>query len=173
MPTWNGLMGLKEAPTAEAPRLIATATTGVKPSREVRSSRTGTKAISSSCIWMSAPPVAKARPATGTTSRPRPASAEASEPTSRPSAPVCSTTAKAPPTMKTKKTTGAAAIMPRGIPTSAWKGPTGAGSTRAYVPGTTTLRPVTGSSRRWYSPAGTTQLRAPASRMQLTRSVSG
>ena len=28
IPTWNGLMGLKAAPTAAAPRLIATATTG-------------------------------------------------------------------------------------------------------------------------------------------------
>ena len=28
MPTWNGLMGLNDAPTSEAPRLIATATIG-------------------------------------------------------------------------------------------------------------------------------------------------
>ncbi len=31
MPTWNGLMKLYEAPTAEAPRLIATAVSGVNP----------------------------------------------------------------------------------------------------------------------------------------------
>jgi hypothetical protein len=131
MPTWKGLMGLNEAPTAEAPRLIATATRGLKPSREVSSRRTGTKAISSSCIWISAPPVAKASPATGITSSPRPSSAATSEWTSLPSAPVRSTTAKAPPTRKTKKMTGAAAAMPRGIPTSAWKGPIGAASTGA------------------------------------------
>ena len=124
-------MGLNDAPTAEAPRLIATATMGLKPSREVSRRRTGTKAISSSCICISTPPVAKASPATGITSSPRPSSEEASELTSRPRAPVRSTTANAPPTRNTKKMTDAAAIIPRGIPTIAWKGPTGAASTRA------------------------------------------
>ena len=94
-------MKLNEAPTAEAPRLMATAVRGVKPRRDVSSSSTGTKAISSSCIWSSTPPVPNAIPAIGMTSRPRAESAATREFTSRVSAPVRSTTAKPPPTRKT------------------------------------------------------------------------
>ncbi len=101
MPTWKGLMKLNEAPTAEAPRLMATAVTGLNPRRDVSRSNTGTKAISSSCIWSSTPPVPKASPATGMTSSPRPDSAATKEFTSRVRAPVRSTTANPPPTRKT------------------------------------------------------------------------
>ena len=94
-------MKLYEAPTAEAPRLIATAVSGVNPSRDVSSSRTGTKAISSSSICSSTPPVPKASPATGITSSPRPDRTRTSELTRRVRAPVRSTTANPPPTRKT------------------------------------------------------------------------
>ncbi len=101
MPTWKGLKGLNAAATSEGPRLMATATIGRKPSRRVRRRRTGTKAISSSSIWISMPPVANARPAIGMTSRPRPERTRTIEFTSRASAPVRSTTENAPPTRKT------------------------------------------------------------------------
>ena len=93
--------GLNDAPTAAAPRLIATAVSALKPSRRTRSRSTGTNAISSSCIWIRMPPQANAKPTMGMTQRPRPASRRASHLTSRASAPVRSTTANAPPTRKT------------------------------------------------------------------------
>ena len=69
--------------------------------------------------------------------------------------------------------TEAASTIPFGIATTASNGPTGWGSTRVKVPGITTFRPVAGSSRRWYFPAGNTQVRAAARRTQPTSRVSG
>src|SRR5512141_2506936 len=68
MPVWNGFTGLNAAPTAAAPRLIATAVTASKPRRRVRRRRIGTKAMISSCIFSTMPPTAKATQATGMTS---------------------------------------------------------------------------------------------------------
>src|SRR2546427_184559 len=67
MPTWNGLTGLNAAPTAAAPRLIATATTGRNPSRRASSSTTGTRAMISSFMLSSTPPRANASETTGMT----------------------------------------------------------------------------------------------------------
>ena len=112
------------------------------------SSRRGAKATSSSDICISAPPAAKARPTTGITSTPRLSSRRASTSTSLLRAPVRSTTVNAPPERKIRKITLAASIRPFGTATSALNTPTGAASTLWKVPGTTTARPVTGSSRR-------------------------
>ena len=62
MPTWNGLMKLKDAPTAAAPRLMATAVRALKPRRRTSRSSTGTKAMSSSCIWIRMPPQREREP---------------------------------------------------------------------------------------------------------------
>src|SRR5581483_6695432 len=71
-----------------------------------------------------------------------------------------STTIHAAPTKSTTPITSAASTNPRGTATTARNGPTGAGCTRWYVPATTTLRPVAGSSRRSYSPDGSSHVSA-------------
>jgi len=83
----------------------------------------------SSCMCSSAPPVANASEITGMTSDSRPRRSRSSASIPRVSAPVFSTTAKAPPTRNTKKMTSAASIIPCGMATTASKGPTGCGDT--------------------------------------------
>ena len=122
-------MGLKADPTNAAPALIATATMGVKPSLRVRMSSTGMRGMISSCMFSTTPPVAKRIETTGMTSRSRPCSMRIMDVTPRLSAPVSSTTVKAPPIRKTRKMTSAAEAMPRGSATIASKKPTGLGST--------------------------------------------
>jgi len=101
-------------------------------------------------MFSSAPAAANASETIGITSVPRSPSPRTSDPTACFSAPVSSTTVKAPPTRKTKKMTEAASIMPCGTARSAAKGPTGCGSTWWKDPATTTRFPVSGSSRRSY-----------------------
>ena len=149
-------MGLNADPTNAAPALIATATIGVNPSLRARISSTGISGMISSCMFSITPPVAKSIDTSGITSRSRPPNARISEVTPLRSAPVRSTTVNAPPIRNTRKMTSAASAIPRGSATTASNGPTGSGSTSWYVPATTTLRPVTSSSRRSYSPAGST-----------------
>ena len=66
------------------------------------------------------------------------------------------------PAKRMVRITSAPATIPRGTAMSAAIGVTGAGATRAYVPGITTARPVAASVRRWYAPAGSTQVSAAA-----------
>ncbi len=129
MPTMKGLMGLKVAPTTAAPMLMATAVTRLKPSLATSRTRMGAKAISSSCIWMSTPPVANTTQEIGMTkaSWPRNCSIRASS--SVPNTPVRSTTVQAAPTRKTRKMTEAASAIPFGMATRASSGHTGAGFT--------------------------------------------
>ena len=129
IPTWNGLIGLNDAPTAAAPRLAATAVTRSKPSRRTSSSMTGTSAMISSFMLSSTPPTANATHAAGMTSASRPLSRRTSQSTAPRRAPVRSTTVNAPPIRNTKKITDAASTMPLGMATRAWSGPTGCGST--------------------------------------------
>ena len=154
--TWKGLMGLNADPTNAAPALIATATSGVKPTVRVRMSRTGISGMISSCMFSTTPPVAKKIETMGMTSRSRPLSVRTSDVTPRRSAPVSSTTVNAPPMRNTRKITSAASAMPRGSATIASKRLTGARSTAWYVPATTTERPVASSSDRSNWPAGKT-----------------
>ena len=123
------LIGLKADPSAAPPRLIAAAVSGSKPSRRVSRRRIGTNAMISSCMFSVIPPSAKARTVIGMTSVSRRPNRFASQATASPSAPVCSTTAKAPPTQITRKTTDAASTSPLGTATTAWNIPTGAGGT--------------------------------------------
>ena len=100
-------MGLKAAPTPAAPRLMARAVTAEKPRRRVRSRSTGTSAMISSCMFSSAPAVANARLTDGDDERRAAVEACTSHPTPWRSAPVSSTTVKAPPTRKTSAITDA------------------------------------------------------------------
>ncbi len=84
---------------------------------------TGTSAMISSCMFSSAPPMQKKMLTTGMTSASLPCSFATSHPTPCLSAPVWSTTVKAPPTRKTKKMTDAASAIPLGTATSIWKNP--------------------------------------------------
>src|SRR5712692_9134861 len=166
-------MGLNAAPTAAAPRLIATAVTGLTPSRRVSSSSTGTSAMISSFMLSSTPPSANASEAAGITSAWEWPTRRTSHSTPWRSAPVSSTTVNAPPMRNTKKITAAASAMPRGIATRAFNGPTGRGGTGWYVPATTTVRPVVGSLRRSYSPAGSRWLASAAASTQPVSNVRG
>ena len=127
--TWNGLIGLKAAPTAAAPTLIAAAVTASYPRRRVSTSSAGMSAMISSCMLSSAPPNANTRHVTGMTNAARSASRRTSQSTPYASAPVRSTTANAPPMRNTKNTTSAASSRPFGIATTAANGPTGFAST--------------------------------------------
>src|SRR5262245_21498833 len=153
MPVQNGLVGPKAEPTTALPTLIASAVIAPKPRPRLRTSSTGIIATISSCIFSRAPSDANAGQITPTTMRGWLAS-PTSEPTRRPSAPVASSNPNTPPTNSTTRITSAPATMPRGTAMMPGINPTGAGSTRAYVPGTTTERPLAASVRRWYSPAG-------------------
>jgi hypothetical protein len=84
----------------------------------------------SSCMFSSAPIVAKKSATIGIATRPLEPKAETSAPISRPSVPIRSTTIHAAPTKSTTPMTSAASTNPRGTATTAPNGPTGAGSTR-------------------------------------------
>ena len=127
MPVWNGLVGPKAAPTAQEPTLMLTAVMAPNPRPRLSTRMIGMSATSSSCMFSSAPSVAKMRQSAITTSfgfRVRPTS----DPTSRPSAPVASSSAKAPPTMRMVRMTSAPATMPLGTASTAAMMPTGAAS---------------------------------------------
>ena len=151
---------------------MARAVTAPKPSPRLSTSNTGTRATISSCMFSSAPSVANAR-LTRTTMTFGRLARPTSAPTSRPSAPVASSNANAPPTKRIVRITSAPATMPRGTVMSAGISPSGAGSTRAYVPATTTERPLEGSSRRSYRPAGITHVSATATATQPRRRTRG
>ena len=95
----------------------------------MRRSATGTSAMISSFMLSSAPPSANARHAAGTTSVSCRANRRTSASTAWRRAPVRSTTVNAAPIRKTKKITAPASAIPRGMATSARKGPTGRGAT--------------------------------------------
>ena len=131
MPTWKGFTGLNAEPTKAAPALIASAVTASKPSRRDTSSTTGISGMISSCMFSRMPPRAKGRATIGISSASRWPKRRTSASTAARSAPVASTTVKAPPIRNTRNTTSAASAMPRGIATAAANRPTGAGSTRS------------------------------------------
>ena len=116
----------------------------------------GISAMISSCMFAITPPVANATLTTGITKTSRFLRRATSQATPERSAPVSSITLNAPPMRKIRKITSARSAIPLGMATKASKNPTGVDSTTWYVPATTTLRPVTGSSRRSYRPAGST-----------------
>ncbi len=170
-PVTNGFVGPKAEPTTAEPTLMASAVMAPNPSPRDSTSNTGMSAMISSCMFSSAPSVANTIASATRTSRGR-CVRPTRDPTSRPRAPVASSSAKAPPTNRITTMTSAPAMMPRGTASNVAMGPTGACATRLYVPATTTSRPVASSVRRSYEPAGRIQVRMAAMNTVPSRSTS-
>ena len=173
MPAWNGFVGPNADPTIAAPALIATTVIASTPMPRPSRISTGMSGMISSCMFSSAPPIVKNR----ATMRDRQESttAEAPDDGADEHAQGAETIDDDPrgTAMRMVITTSMPAANPRGTAITARNGPTGAASTRWYVPATATLRPVTGSSRRSYSPAGRTQVSAAAMPMAPRRRMIG
>lgn len=127
----------------------------------------------SSCMFSRAPIVAKNRTTHGIASCPRPRKRLTSAPTTTVSVPIRSTTIHAAPHIRIVMMTSIPAAKPRGTAITVRNGPTGAASTRWYVPAIATRRPVPGSSRRSYSPAGSTHVRAAATPIATSSRTTG
>ena len=130
MPAWNGFVGPKALPIIAAPALIATTTTPSTPRPRPSTRSTGTSGMVSSCMFSSAPIVAKNTQTTGIAHKPRCLNLRTSAATTAGRVPRRSTTTQAPPTKSTTAITSAAATKPRGTTTAAANGPTGASATR-------------------------------------------
>ena len=156
MPTLNGLNGLNVLPIPAAPRLMDTTVNASKPTRLASRSNTGTSATISSHIPSTAPPAAKSSDTIGMMATVWCRNRSASQWTALLNAPVLSMTLNAPPARKIRKMTDPASAIPFGTAINVSNGPTGWGGTAWKVPATTTFRPVAGSSRRSYSPEGST-----------------
>jgi hypothetical protein len=148
MPAWNGFVGPKADPIIAAPALIAITVVPSTPIAPPSTINAGTKGMISSCMFSSAPIIAKKMETIGIVQSPPAPSAPTRSAMTACSAPSRSTTIQAPPTNRTTVITSAAAMKPRATPTALPNSPTGARGTGRYVPATTTRRPVFGSSRR-------------------------